>query len=237
MPAAFQAPAVVLTGAGASLELPAQVKRLGATVLLVTDRYFASNGLADRFVQALAREGIATTIFSDVQPDPTVRNADDGLRVLRACGAEIVVALGGGSPIDAAKAIAVLATNPGPLSDYAGYHRIPARGVPVIAVPTTAGTGSEVSKVTVITDTERDVKMMMYDANLLPVAALVDFELTLSMPAPLTAHVGVDTLTHGIEAYVSRKANAMTDPLALSCVRLAARNLYTAWSEPDNRAA
>jgi alcohol dehydrogenase class IV len=104
-------------------------------------------------------------------------------------------------------------------------------------IPTTAGTGSEVTKVAVITDTSRDVKMMMLDRHFLPTVALVDFELTLSMPPALTAHVGVDTLTHGIEAYVSRKATALTEPLALTCIRLVAEHLETAWREPGNRAA
>ena len=107
----------------------------------------------------------------------------------------------------------------------------------MIAIPTTAGTGSEVTKVTVITDTERDVKMMMLDVHLLPAVAIVDFELSMSMPPELTAHVGVDTLTHGIEAYVSRKANPMTDPLALSCISLVWQHLLTAWREPGNREA
>jgi len=109
--------------------------------------------------------------------------------------------------------------------------------VPLIAIPTTAGTGSEVTKVAVITDTDRDIKMMLLDAHLAPTAALVDYELSMSMPPALTAHVGVDTLTHGVEAYVSRKANAMTDPIALSCICLVAANLETAWREPHNRVA
>jgi alcohol dehydrogenase class IV len=145
--------------------------------------------------------------------------------------------LGGGSPMDAAKAIAVLATNPSPLALYAGYHRIPRPGLPLVVIPTTAGTGSEVTKVAVITDTERDVKMMILDAHLLPRVALVDYELSLTMPPALTAHVGVDTLTHGIEAYVSRKANALADPLALSCIRLVAENLRAAYHDPSSRAA
>jgi alcohol dehydrogenase class IV len=139
--------------------------------------------------------------------------------------------------MDAAKVISILTTNPEPMRQYAGYHKIPKPGAPLIAIPTTAGTGSEVTKVAVITDTERDVKMMLLSARLLPTAALVDYELSVSMPAPLTAHVGVDTLTHGIEAYISRKANGLTDPIALSCVRLVALNLSTAWSEPGNRTA
>jgi alcohol dehydrogenase class IV len=110
-------------------------------------------------------------------------------------------------------------------------------GAPLVVIPTTAGTGSEVTKVAVITDTGRNVKMMMLDRHLLPQVALVDYELTLTMPTSLTAHVGVDTLTHGIEAYVSRKATALTDPLALTCVRLVAEHLETAWREPMNQPA
>ena len=139
--------------------------------------------------------------------------------------------------MDAAKVIAVMANNEPPLSQYAGYHQIPKPGLPLIAIPTTAGTGSEVTKVAVITDTERDVKMMMLDVNLLPDVALVDYELSMSMPAPLTAHVGVDTLTHAIEAYVSKKANGMTDPIALSCVKLVGDHLLTAFREPNNEEA
>jgi alcohol dehydrogenase class IV len=127
-----------------------------------------------------------------------------------------------------------MTANPWPLSQYAGYHKLPRPGVPVIAIPTTAGTGSEVTKVTVITDTERDVKMMILSVNLLCQVALVDYELTLSMPPSLTAAVGVDTLTHGIEAYVSRKAHGLTDSLAVSCIDLVARHLRTAWREPSN---
>lgn len=238
MTATFNVPSTIVTGAGASRELPAQVKRLGAgRILLVTDRFFERNGLAAGFVRRLADEGIAAEIFADVQPDPTIRNVRDGLRHFRASGAEALVAVGGGGPIDAAKAIAVLTANAEPLSQYAGYHRIPRAGAPLIAIPTTAGTGSEVTKVAVITDTERDVKMMLLDAHLLPAVAIVDYELSRSMPPALTAHVGVDTLTHGIEAYVSRQANGVTDPLALSCIRLVAEHLATAWREPDNRAA
>ena len=238
MPTSFNVPATVITGAGTSLELGALVQRLGARrVLLVTDAFLEASGLAARFVDDLERLGIAVYVFAGVQPDPTVLNVQAGLAVLRKSMAEVIVAFGGGSPIDAAKAISLLATNPEPLSQYAGYHKIPRAGVPLIAIPTTAGTGSEVTKVAVISDTERDVKMMLLDAHLAPTAALIDYELSMSMPPALTAHVGVDTLTHGIEAYVSRKANAMTDPIALSCIRLVAANLEMAWREPHNRVA
>ncbi len=238
MPASFNVPATIITGAGARLELGAVVQRLGARrVLLVTDAFLQASGVIGRFVERLEEQGLFVTVFADVQPDPTVHTVQAGLTVLRETAAEAIVAVGGGSPIDAAKAISVLANNPEPLSQYAGYHQIPHAGVPLIAIPTTAGTGSEVTKVAVITDTERDVKMMLLDAHLMPVAALIDYELSMSMPPALTAHVGVDTLTHGIEAYVSRKASAMTDPLALACIGHVAAHLELAWHDPANRVA
>ena len=234
----FNVPATVITGAGASRELAPQLARLGARcVLLVTDAFMESTGLAEVFVRTMEGAGIRVALFAGVQPDPTDANVRDGLRVYVGKQCDAIVALGGGSPIDAAKAIAVLATNSEPLSQYQGYHKVPKAGAPLVVIPTTAGTGSEVTKVAVITDTARDVKMMMLDRHFLPTVALVDFELTLSMPPALTAHVGVDTLTHGIEAYVSRKATALTDPLALTCIRLVAEHLETAWREPANRAA
>jgi alcohol dehydrogenase class IV len=234
----FNVPSTLITGAGASRELVAQLRRLNARrVLFVTDAFLESSGVAGGFLRALEAAGLRVTVFAGVQPDPTDVNVSDGLGRFRADDCDTVVALGGGSPMDAAKAIAVSVTNHGPLSAFQGYHKVPLAGAPLVVIPTTAGTGSEVTKVAVITDTARDVKMMMLDQHLLPSVALVDFELTLSMPAALTAHVGVDTLTHGIEAYVSRKATALTDPLALTCIRLVADHLETAWREPSNRAA
>ena len=234
----FNVPSAIITGGGASRELVPQLARLGVRrVLLVTDAFMESSGLAGQFVQALERAGMAVALFAGVQPDPTDNNVRDGFGAYLDNECEAIVGLGGGSPIDAAKAIAILTANPEPLSQYQGYHKIPRAGAPLIVIPTTAGTGSEVTKVAVITDTARDVKMMILDRHLLPAVALVDFELTLSMPPGLTAHVGVDTLTHGIEAYVSRKASALTDPLALTCIRLVAENLETAWRDPANRAA
>ena len=238
MASSFNIPSSVIIGGGASAELLPQLRRLGAKrVLVVTDAFMVKSGVVARLIAPLQEGGIETAVFDGVQPDPTVQNVRDGLALYSSSGAEAVVAIGGGSPLDAGKAISILTTNPEPLADYMGYHKIPKAGAPLLAIPTTAGTGSEVTKVAVITDTERDVKMMILDQHLLPVVALVDYELTLSMPAPLTAHVGVDTLTHGIEAYVSRKASEMTDPIALSCIRLAATHLVKAWEEPGNLAA
>jgi alcohol dehydrogenase class IV len=236
--AEFNVPSTIIVAGGASRQLAAQAVRLGSRrALLVTDATMVSSGLAGRCVYQLKAANIPAVVFAGVQPDPTDKNVSEGLALLRKENCDLVMGLGGGSPMDAAKVIAVAATNEAPIREFAGYHRVAKPGLPLILIPTTAGTGSEVTKVAVLTDTERDVKMMMLDAHLLARVALVDYELSLTMPASLTAHVGVDTLTHGIEAYVSRKANALTDPLATECIRLTATNLFAAWREPGNRPA
>jgi alcohol dehydrogenase class IV len=232
----FNVPPSIVCGGGALRELPAQVGRLGARrVLVVTDDFMVKSGLVGRVEADLRGAGIEVVLFAGVQPDPTEENVTAGLALFREARADAVVALGGGSPIDCAKAIAMLTANEPPLRRYMGRHKVPNAGAPLIAIPTTAGTGSEVTKVAVITDAVNDVKMMMLDAHLVPSVAIVDYELTLSMPAALTAAVGVDTLTHGIEAYVSRLANPITDPIALACIANVAQHLEAAWREPDNR--
>jgi len=166
MVAQFNIPSTVIVGAGASKELAAQAKRIKARrVLVVTDSYIEQCGVAGQIINSLAKEGIKTSTFSGVQPDPTDKNVLDGLLHFKETGADLVVGLGGGSPMDVAKVIAILAKNELPMTQYAGYHNIPKPGVPLIVIPTTAGTGSEVTKVAIITDTERDVKMMMLDVS------------------------------------------------------------------------
>lgn len=237
-PTRFDAPSIILTGKGSRKQLASLAKEIGATrVLLVTDKGVVALGIADEITSILAEAGCQVHLFDDVQPDPTDLNVAEGYRALEQHDADLVVAVGGGSPIDTAKVIAVRQANAGQLSEYMGLHKIPNPGVPLVAIPTTAGTGSECTKVAVITDTERDIKMMMLSAPLLPRAAIVDYELSLSMPKGLTAAVGVDTLTHGIEAYVSKKRNAMTDPLALSCIKLVGEHVLAAWSNGEDRKA
>jgi alcohol dehydrogenase class IV len=234
----FDCATTVLHGGGARHQVGQLAKELGGRrVLIVTDPGVIKLGYAEAIIASLRQAGLTAEIYADVQPDPTKQNVLDGFEVLKANGCDLIVALGGGSPIDTAKVISVLPANPGDISTFAGLHKIPHAGVPLIAIPTTAGTGSELTKVAVITDTDRDVKMMMLSAPLQPRAALQDFELTMSMPPALTAAVGVDTFTHGLEAYVSRKANAMSDPLALSCIRLVGQYLRRAYADPDDREA
>lgn len=234
----FNVPSTVIAGVGAADQLTAQLARLSVSrVLLVTDGFMVSVGVAQRFIDQMVAAGLACVVYDEVEPDPTDACVRKGAAAYIAEGCEAIVALGGGSPMDAAKAMAVLVTNGEPLSRMEGQGKVAQAGAPLIVIPTTAGTGSEVTRVAVITDTERDVKMLIMDPRLLPTVALVDPQLTYSMPPALTAHVGIDTLTHGIEAYVSRKANAFTDPLALGCIDLVAAHLETAFHHPDDAKA
>ncbi|PYR82566.1 MAG: alcohol dehydrogenase [Acidobacteria bacterium] len=236
--ARFDSPQTILTGGGSRKEAAALLSALHAHhSLIVVDPYFLTADFVTEIRSNLDRNGIANDVFGDLQPDPTDENVRAGANRFREVGADSILAIGGGSALDVAKMIGVASTNAEPLSRFQGYHRIPNAGPPLVAMPTTAGTGSEATKVAVITDTDRNVKMMILDAKLMPAAAIVDYELTMSMPKPLTAHVGVDALTHGIEAYVSRKANPLTDPVALSCIRTIHANLRMAWADPGHAPA
>jgi alcohol dehydrogenase len=233
--AQFNIPATIIVGGGASNEVGPQAKRFGVkNVLLVTDSYMENSGLAGKIADSMKRDDINVTVFAGVQPDPTDLKVLEGLEILKKNNCRMVVGLGGGSPMDCAKAISVMSANEPPIRQYAGLHKIPGKGVPIITIPTTAGTGAEVSKAVVIGDTERNVKMMMLDLNLMADVALVDYELTMSCPPSLTANVGVDALVHAVEAYVSVKANPMTDPFALSSIRLVSENLLKAFKEPNS---
>ena len=222
-------PPDIHVGGGVSERAGELAKGTGlARVLVVTDPVMVDSGVAGRVAEHLEGAGIATATFSEIRGEPTTDYVDAGLAALREHEADGVLAVGGGSPLDTAKAISVMATNEGTLPEYLGYHKVPQPGLPLIAVPTTAGTGSEVTRVTVITDTARDVKMMILSDHLMPRVALADYKLTLTCPAGLTANVGVDSLTHAIESYVSAKANAVTDLLGLRAAALIGQNLRRA---------
>ena len=238
MPTTFSIPPTIITGAGASEKVGEEAKRLGATnALIVTDPGIAKIGYADQTAQNLHNAKIATSIFSDVTPDPTLQNVTDGLIQYQAENCDLIVSIGGGSAIDCGKGIAMKLTNDGKFADYMGVDKIPNSGAPLIAIPTTAGTGSEVTKVTVITDTKRNVKMMLSSACLLASVALVDPMLSLTTPPHLTAAVGVDALTHAIEAYISKRAQPLTDALALKAIRLISGSLRQAWADGKNISA
>src|SRR6202008_2384173 len=176
-------------------------------------------------------------IFSDTVPDPTVASVKAGLAYLGRGSHDCVIGLGGGSSIDTAKAIAVLAIHGGRMNDYKAPREMNVPGLPIVAIPTTAGTGSEATRFTIVTDEETSEKRLCIGLEYLRQAALVDFELTLTKPMRLTADTGVDALTHAIEAYVSRRANSFADSFALSAMKSIWANLPSACFDPQNRDA
>lgn len=230
----FKAPALIVSGVGAAREAGNQAFGLGKKALIVTDRTVVGLGLLEEITGSLKEKGIPWEVYDEVNEEPTVEHVEKGLVFLRKTEADLLVAVGGGSPLDAAKAIAAVATNPGRISDFAGAGKVQNPSLPLIAIPTTSGTGSEVTQFTIITDPDREVKMLIASPNLMPKAALVDPLLTLSMPQGITAATGIDALTHAIEAYVSIKAQPLTDTLALEAIRLISANLRPAWANGDN---
>jgi alcohol dehydrogenase class IV len=231
-------PRLMAVGGGALAELPAMLRRLGLDrPLVVTDPYIGSCGILDQATALLKGAQIRSSVFSETVPDPTTTVVKTGTRLLVEGGFDSLIAVGGGSSIDTAKAMSVLAANGGQMRDYKVPAEIPEAGPPLVAIPTTAGTGSEVTRFTVITDSETDEKMLIAGLPCCPLAAIVDYELTFSMPLRLTADTGLDSLTHAIEAYVSRRASPFTDGLAKSAMGLIARHIRIACAEPDNRPA
>src|SRR5689334_2248213 len=238
MIATITMPRLLYIGGGAIAEVTTALSKLDARQpLIVTDPFIAGSGMLDRLTQRLDAAGIAWRVFADTVPDPTTVVVEAGVRALEAAPCDALIALGGGSPIDTAKAMSVLAANGGEMRDYKVPNDIPKIGLPLIAIPTTAGTGSEVTRFTVITDSERDEKMLIMGLACCPAAAIVDYELTLTMPWRLTADTGIDSLTHAIEAYVSRKASPFTDGVAKSAMALIAKHIRSACRAPDDKKA
>lgn len=197
--------------------------------LVVTDKMMVKLGYAARIVEVLSSAGIHADVFDDTVPEPTVASISAGVRYAEEGDFDSIIALGGGSPIDSAKAIGVLAKHGGQMRDYKFPRIVNEAGLPLIAVPTTAGTGSEVTRFTIITDESNDEKMLCVGLAFMPVAALIDYTLTLSLPGRITADTGIDALTHAMEAYVSKKANAYSDTQALAAMRLIGPNLRTVY--------
>lgn len=205
--------------------------------LIVSDRYLEDIGVVSRAVQSLARTSIASALYAKIDCEPTVAAAELGRERYIREGCDGLVALGGGSAIDAAKAIGLLVSMGGRLVDYKAPAEVKLALPPLIAVPTTAGTGSEVTGFTVVTDEASGEKMLISGSRLVPLAAIVDYELTMTAPARLTADTGLDALTHAIEAVVSRKANAFTDSLAFAAMKTIYMQIRHVVASPDDQSA
>lgn len=236
--AAIYLPRAIRIGGGCLSELPEALRQFGLTrPLIVTDSWIAGSGMLERVEDLLGGAGMAVRSFTGAVPDPTVASVEAALESLRTGEHDCVIGLGGGSSIDTAKVVAVKAVHDLPVQALKVPHVQDTPGLPIVAVPTTAGTGSEATRVTVITDEATDEKMLCMGLAYLPSLAVCDYELTLTKPLRLTADTGIDSLVHAIEAYVSKRANPFADAAALSAMRLIWPNLPLACSDPTNRPA
>ncbi|MCK0091748.1 iron-containing alcohol dehydrogenase [Rhodococcus sp. F64268] len=219
MTAPIALPRIMRIGGGAVGEIGDVVSSLGLSrPLVVTDSFQVGTGAAQKMLGNLEEAGVTPRLFADAVPDPTTDSLAAGVVALTEHDADSVIGFGGGSPMDTAKALGILGRQGGQMRDYKAPRNNVGPALPIIAVPTTAGSGSEATQFTVITDSSSDEKMLCPGLAFLPTAAVIDYRLTLSMPPRLTADTGVDALTHAIEAYVSRKANPFSDSLALIAI-------------------
>lgn len=217
----FYVPSVNLIGRGVINEFGAHVAELGfKKALVVTDHFIAGSDILPKVTAPLDAAGIAYVVFEDVDPNPSTKNVYDGLAVLKENDCDFIVSVGGGSPQDAASCISVMATNEVTPQELEGLHKSSNKGLPVVAINTTAGTSAEITINYVITDEERKVKMVMVDKNSLALMSVNDPELMLSKPADLTAATGMDALTHAIEALVTPGAYGVTKKLSIGAIEL-----------------
>ena len=224
-------------GPGARKMLPEAIERLGKKkALVVTDPGLVKFGVAGMVTDVLDKAGISYEVFSDVKPNPTVTNVTNGIEAFRKAGADMIVAIGGGSSIDTAKGIGIVISNPdfADIVSLEGCAPTKNKSVPIIALPTTAGTAAETTINYVIIDEEKQKKMVCVDPNDIPAVAIIDAELMYSLPKSLTAATGMDALTHAIEGYITKGAWEMSDMFEIEAVRMIARYLPVAVEEPDN---
>lgn len=234
----FLLPTKIIMQAGLRAHTGEHLQELGLRhVLLVTDAGVKRAGLLDSIYTSLDAAQIRYAEVCDVKPNPRSDDCNATAQQYRGQGIDGVLAVGGGSAMDAAKAISVLLTHEGKVEDYEGAFTLKNAALPIIAIPTTAGTGSEVTFFSVITDTQRQFKMSILDYRIGPVLALLDSDITATLPPAIAASTGMDALTHAIEGYTCKLANPISDALALHAIRLISQNLKAAVQEPENQAA
>ncbi|MBC7431897.1 MAG: iron-containing alcohol dehydrogenase [Rubritepida sp.] len=232
------APRSILVGGGTVSRVAEVLASHGLSrPLVVTDPWMVSSGTVEKCLAPLRAAGIAAAVFADTVPDPTDTVVEAGVAAFAAGDYDCLIGFGGGSPMDTAKAIAILAATGGHIRSQKAPHAADRAAVPVICIPTTAGTGSEATRFTIVTDTASDEKMLIAGQGALPLAAIVDYELTLTVPPRTTADTGIDSFTHALEAYVSRRANPVSDMYAERAMRLIGPNLRTVYHRPDDLAA
>ncbi len=233
--AVFRSPQTILYGRKSFEQIGVEAALRGQKALIVSDQVMASLGYVGKCQEYLKRNGVESETYTGVESEPTDDYVAEALVLFQNTDCDLVISLGGGSCIDTAKAIAVLTTNGGYIGDYRGNRTLAEKApIPHLAIPTTAGTGSEATDVTVITNTTTDVKMMIKQPAFMPAVAIVDPLLSASSPKHVTAATGIDALSHAVEAYLSKRAHPMTDTMALSAMKLIVENIESAYKDGDN---
>lgn len=232
----FVIPNHTVVGTNVLGEAAPLLKKMGNKAFIVTGRHVAVSDMMKQLTALLDENGIDCVIFDGITGEPTDTMIENGVEMLKSSGCDFIIGIGGGSPLDSAKAIAAMAVNEGSIADYNGKE-ITGEILPLAAIPTTAGTGSEATKFTVITDSEKGIKMLLKGDVLVPKLAIVDSSFTVGAPKSVTSATGLDALTHAVEAYTSKKAFSMTDTLAVSAVKRIMKYLPIAYKEPDNSLA
>lgn len=234
----FKIPQNIEFGMGSLKKLPEILKENQSEhVFLISDRGLESIGVVKKIQDIIEAGGVRYTVYLDVVPNPTTDIVDEATALYKECGATSIVALGGGSSMDVAKAVGVLANYGGKITDYEGNHKVPGPIVPMIAIPTTAGTGSEVTASAVITDESRNYKLSVFSYEILPKYAVLDPELIMTAPASIAAACGVDALIHAIEAYLSTNATPFSDAMAEKAMELIGGNLRQFVANRENEEA
>lgn len=232
----FVIPNHTVVGTNVLGEAAPLLKKMGNKAFIVTGKHVAVSDMMKQLTALLDENGIDCVIFDGITGEPTDTMIENGVEMLKSSGCDFIIGIGGGSPLDSAKAIAAMAVNEGSIADYNGKE-ITGEILPLAAIPTTAGTGSEATKFTVITDSEKGIKMLLKGDVLVPKLAIVDSSFTVGAPKSVTSATGLDALTHAVEAYTSKKAFSMTDTLAVSAVKRIMKYLPIAYKEPDNSLA
>ncbi|MEA1963827.1 MAG: iron-containing alcohol dehydrogenase, partial [Candidatus Aerophobetes bacterium] len=233
----FHLPTKVYFGSQTLKKLGKEAEKLGKKALIVTGRNFArKTGILKKVDDLLKKAGVEAALFEEVEPNPSLKTVEEGTDLSKREGSDVIIGLGGGSAMDTAKGIAVLATNPEPLTSYLGRDRVKKPPLPIIAIPTTAGTGSEVTPYATFINNEKTPprKEIITDRLILPTVALVDPQLTLSLPLSVTADSGVDALSQAIESYISKKSQPLSEIFALKAVELLAQYLPEVMRNPED---
>ena len=230
----FYSPTKIIFGNGSVNDLPQEIQSLGKRALVVTDNFIAKTETIKEIMKMMEAGGIEVGLYDGVLPEPPLESVDKGVEVAVDGKYDVIVGVGGGSSMDVAKGISIVAINGGKVIDYVGMDQVPKAGLPKILIPTTAGTGSEVTRVFVVTDNSDNTKKVVYSLYNIADVALVDPLLSIGMPAAVTADTGMDALVHAIETYVAVSATEFSDPLAEKAIRLIAKYLPIAVVKGDN---